>query len=107
MTSLSQQLQTIRQVQRSLQVAPNQAQPTLILSTHLATTTSADLIYTLAVIAYSKLLKDQPSIKQEGESIMSADHRELNRNTLTKDINLGLSEKLIRFMLKISPYFMS
>lgn len=38
---------------------------------------------------------------------MSADHRELNRNTLTKDINRGLSEKLIRFMLKISPYFMS
>lgn len=63
MTSLAQQLQTIRQAQRSLQAAPNQPQPTLILSTHLATTTSPDLIYTLAIIAYSKLLKEQPSIK--------------------------------------------
>lgn len=75
MSSLAQQLQTIRNSQRSLKVTPNQVQPTLLLDTHTATTTSSDLIFTMAVIAYSKLLKEQPVLKEEGEVIMSSDHR--------------------------------
>jgi hypothetical protein len=84
MSTLAQQLQSLKHTQRSLKVAPNQAQPTLLLDTHTATTTSSDLIFTMSIIAYSKLLKEQPILKEEGEVIMSPDHRDLNRNTLTK-----------------------
>lgn len=57
MSSLSKQLQSIKTHQRALKVAPNQQQPTLILDRHMATTTSSDLIYTMAVVAYARLLK--------------------------------------------------
>lgn len=107
MTSLASQLQQIKNNQRAIRVAPNQQQPTLLLDAHTATTTSHDLIFTMGVVAYGKLLKNHRELKLEGESLMSAENRELNRNTLTKEVNRSLSEKLIKFLLKISPYFMS
>ena len=45
---------------------PQQKQPTLILDQHTATNTSADIFYTMAVIAYAKLLKQQPNLKEQG-----------------------------------------
>ena len=57
MTSLSQQLSTLKHQQRAVSVTPQQQQPTLVLDRHTATTASSDLFYTMAVIAYSKLVK--------------------------------------------------
>jgi len=37
---------------------------------------------------------------------MGNGYKEINRNTLTKEVNRSLSEKLIKFMLKISPFFL-
>ena len=106
MTSLAEQLKTIRHKQPVLSNAPNQQQPTLIFDKHAATTTSADVFYTMAIIAYAKLVKEQPTLQQEGETVMSSANREIVRNTLTKANNRELSETLVRFMLKLSPYFM-
>ena len=36
---------------------PQQQQPTIMFDKHVASTASADLFYTMAVIAYSKLAK--------------------------------------------------
>jgi len=63
MSSLASQLQQIKNSQRAIRVAPNQQQPTLILDPHTATTTSPDLIFTMAVISYGKLLKQHPQLK--------------------------------------------
>lgn len=87
MSSLAQQLQNIKHSQRALGVLPNQMQPTLILDRHTATSTSSDLIYTMAVVSYAKLVKQHASIKFEGESIMSSENRDINRNTLNKEVN--------------------
>jgi hypothetical protein len=38
---------------------------------------------------------------------MAEENREINRNTLTKDVNRNLSEKLTKFLLKLSPYFLT
>lgn len=84
MSSLLQQLQKIKTDQRSLKVGPQQQQPTLIFDAHTATTTSHDLIYTLSIISYSKLLLSQPNLKIEGDIVMSSENREINRNTLSK-----------------------
>jgi hypothetical protein len=107
MSALTQQLQKIKDAQRALKVAPQQQQPTLIFDSHTATTTSHDLFYTLAIISYSKLINAQPSLRVEGEIVMAEQNREINRNTLTKQANRELSEKLIKFMLKISPFFLA
>ena len=72
MSSLAQQLQNIKHGQRSLGVLPNQQQPTLILDRHTATSTSSDLIFTMAVVSYAKLVKQHAAIKFEGESIMAS-----------------------------------
>jgi Na+/citrate or Na+/malate symporter len=90
----------------TLKVGPNQQQPTLLLTSQQATTTSADIFYTMALIAYSKLVKQQPELKHEGELVMSSENKDINRNTLNKQSNRELSETLVRFMLKISPFFM-
>ena len=107
MSLLSQQLQRIKTSQRALKVGPQQQQPTLILDAHTATSTSHDLIYTLAIISYSKLLVAQPALRTEGEVVMADSNREINRNTLSKDGNRELSEKLIKFLLKLSPFFLT
>jgi len=57
MSSLAQQLNKIKHKQRINSVVPNAQQPTMMLDKHTATTTSADIFYTMAVIAYSKLVK--------------------------------------------------
>jgi hypothetical protein len=84
MSSLTQQLQKIKDSQRALKVAPTPQQPTLLFDPHTASTTSHDLIYTLAIISYSKLLTVQPSLRTEGEIVMAEHNREINRNALTK-----------------------
>jgi len=66
MSLLAKQLQQIKNNQRAVRVAPSQQQPTLLLDTHTASTTSHDLIYTLAIISYSKLLSQQAGLKIEG-----------------------------------------
>lgn len=71
MSALSQQLQKIKDSQRALKVAPQKHQPTLLFDPHTASTTSHDLIYTLAIISYSKLLNVQPSLRLEGEIVMA------------------------------------
>jgi len=75
MTSLASQLQQIKNNQRAIRVAPNQQQPTLLLDAHTATTTSHDLIFTMAIVAYGKMLKNHRELKLEGESLMSAENR--------------------------------
>lgn len=106
MSALSKQLQQIKNNQRAIKVAPNQQQPTLVLDTHIASTASPDLIYTMSILSYSKLISEQPSLEIEGEVVMGSEYKELNRNTLTKEVNRSLSEKLIKFMLKVSPFFL-
>lgn len=106
MSLLSQQLGKIKETQRVLKIGVQQ-QPTLLLDTNTASNASHDLFYTLAIISYSKMLSVQPLLKEEGDIIMAEENREINRNTLTKDINRNLSEKLIKFLLKLSPYFLS
>ena len=91
MTSLTQQLSTLKDKQRALPVGPNQQQPTLLLNKHQATTTSSDIFYTMAVLSFAKLAKEQPSLKIEGETLMSADNRDIARNLLQKDQNRILS----------------
>lgn len=63
MSQLAQQLHKIKSQQKINTVMPNAPQPTLILDKNVATTTSADIFYTMAIIAYAKLLKDSPSLK--------------------------------------------
>ena len=71
MTSLQQQLTSLKNNQRATSVAPNRPQPSLLLPTHTATSASHDIFFTMAVIAYAKLIKEQPNIKEEGEIVMS------------------------------------
>jgi hypothetical protein len=66
MSSLSKQLQQIKLSQPALKVGPNQNKPTLLLDTHTASTTSSDIVYTMAVISYSQILKSHPQLKLEG-----------------------------------------
>jgi len=63
MSLLAKQLQQIKNNQRAIKVAPHQQQPTLLLDTHTATNTSPDLIYTFSILSYSKLLTQQPQLK--------------------------------------------
>jgi len=61
--TLSQQLINLKTIQNTNQISPHQHQPTLLLNKNIAATTSQDLIYTSAIIAYSKLVKEKPSLK--------------------------------------------
>lgn len=70
MSALAQQLTKIKHQQRATSVAPNAPQPTLLLDKHTATTTSHDIFYTMAVIAYAKLIKEDPTLKTEGDVLM-------------------------------------
>ena len=72
MSNLAQQLNKIKHQQRSTSLTPNAQQPTLILDKHTATTTSPDIFYTMAVIAYARLSKEDPSIKIEGDVVMGS-----------------------------------
>jgi hypothetical protein len=85
MSSLAQQLTKIKHTQRHTPLAPNAQQPTILMDRHTATTTSADIFYTMAVIAYAKLAKEDPSIKLEGDVLLGSDNREISRNALMKD----------------------
>lgn len=80
MSSLSRQLSTLKSNTRALPSTPNLPKPTLLLTQHTATTTSSDIIYTMAVIAYASLVKKVPTLKIEGEEIMGQELRGVKRN---------------------------
>lgn len=61
--SLAQQLSHLKQQRIAHTVSPHQQQPTLILSNRTANTTTQDLLYTLAIISYYKLLREKPSLR--------------------------------------------
>ena len=54
-SSLSNQLQAIKQQQIALKVGPHQEQPTILFDKQTARNTSVDTIYSMAILAYDKL----------------------------------------------------
>ena len=84
MTQLATQLQTLKRNKLTQPLAPLAQQPTLILPKHTASTISTDIVYTMAVIAYSKLVKEDERIKVEGEVVMGSEYKDVKRNMLNK-----------------------
>ena len=55
MSSLANQLNSIKLAQNSLKVGPHQEQPTILFDKHTARNTSIDTIYSMSILAYDKL----------------------------------------------------
>ena len=104
MSALAKQLQQLQDKQRAGGVGPHQSQHTLLLDKATAKSTSNDLLFTTALLAYHQLCKQQPALSAEGD-VIAHEHCGISRNTLTQAANREWSDRLIRFMLKLSPYF--
>jgi hypothetical protein len=55
MSSLSNQLNSIKLSQNSLKIGANQEQPSILFDSYTARSTSVDTIYSMALLAYDKL----------------------------------------------------
>lgn len=84
MSLLAEQLQTLRGEQRLQQIGPNLPQPSILFDPVTARSTSLDVIYTMAVLGYSKLLSCDPSLRRIGDLLFNDAHKHLNRNQLTR-----------------------
>lgn len=55
MSSLSNQLNSIKLSQNALKIGANQEQPSILFDKYTARSTSIDTIYSMAILAYDKL----------------------------------------------------
>lgn len=86
-SSLSSQLNVIKQQQIALKVGPHQEQPSILFDKYTARNTSIDTIYSMAILAYGKLQSHLTNSLEQvhlREEILGENMKEINRNTLTK-----------------------
>lgn len=107
MSILANELIRVKSSQGSSKLGANLAQPTILLDGLTARSTSIDVIYTMGLMAYCKLVKQQPKLKEFGEEIFDEKNKDMSRNTLNKEENLRWSEKMIKFMILLGPYLLN
>lgn len=67
MSQLSNQLSNIKHKQRQIRIGPTPLQPSILLDPQVARNTSVDIIYTMAILSYGKLVKEQGHLTEEGD----------------------------------------
>ncbi|XP_078413403.1 HEAT repeat-containing protein 1 isoform X1 [Cetorhinus maximus] len=106
MTSLAFQLKRLALPQNDLSLLSRREAASLLFDCKEAATIDRDTFYAIGCTGLEELIGIDPSFEDFQSTLFSQASKGLERSVQTKEVNAQLSENILVFLTRLSPYFM-